>query len=147
MRALSIRQPYAELILRGIKTIEYRTRRTRIIGERFYIYAARTPGDVVGFAELASKGDGSLFRGPVCHRRFRTEASDWTWGFQEALDSCSERSVVRYVQTSPGLRPQTSRLAPARANIDCGPVWAILGLTMYLRTTATTTITTTTRQG
>ena len=44
MRALSIRQPYAELILRGIKTIEYRSRRTRIIGERFYIYAARTPG-------------------------------------------------------------------------------------------------------
>ena len=43
MRALSIRQPYAELILRGIKTIEYRSRRTRIIGERFYIYAARTP--------------------------------------------------------------------------------------------------------
>jgi ASCH domain len=40
MRALSIRQPWAELILRGIKTIEYRSRPTRIIGERFYIYAA-----------------------------------------------------------------------------------------------------------
>ncbi len=39
-RALSIRQPYAELILRGIKKIEYRSRRTRIIGERFYIYSA-----------------------------------------------------------------------------------------------------------
>lgn len=42
MRALSIRQPYAELIspksdgesddLRGIKTIKYRSRPTRIIG-------------------------------------------------------------------------------------------------------------------
>ena len=30
MLALSIRQPYAELILRGIKTVEYRTRPTRI---------------------------------------------------------------------------------------------------------------------
>jgi hypothetical protein len=40
-RALSIRQPYAELILRGIKKIEYRSRPTRIIGERFYIYASR----------------------------------------------------------------------------------------------------------
>ena len=40
MRALSIRQPYAELILRGIKTIEYRSQRTRTIGERFYIYAS-----------------------------------------------------------------------------------------------------------
>jgi hypothetical protein len=41
MRALSIRQPFAELILRGMKTIEYRSRPTRIIGERFFIYAGR----------------------------------------------------------------------------------------------------------
>lgn len=40
MRALSIRQPYAELILRGEKTIEYRTRATTIVDEAFYIYAA-----------------------------------------------------------------------------------------------------------
>ena len=52
MRALSIRQPYAELILRGIKTVEYRSRPTRIIGEAFYIYAARTPGVAEGFALL-----------------------------------------------------------------------------------------------
>ena len=42
MRALSIRQPYAELILRGEKTIEYRSRPTKIIGERFYFYASKT---------------------------------------------------------------------------------------------------------
>ena len=42
LRALSIRQPFAELILRGIKTIEYRTRPTKIIGERFWIYASKT---------------------------------------------------------------------------------------------------------
>src|SRR5450432_3629926 len=41
MRALSIRQPYAELILRGIKPIEFRSRPTTIIGERFYIYASK----------------------------------------------------------------------------------------------------------
>jgi predicted transcriptional regulator len=41
MRALSIRQPYAELILRGIKPIEFRSRPTKRIGERFYIYASR----------------------------------------------------------------------------------------------------------
>ena len=41
MRALSIRQPYAELILRGIKRIEYRSRPTRILGERFHIYASK----------------------------------------------------------------------------------------------------------
>ena len=34
-------QPYAELILRGIKPIEFRSRPTKRIGERFYIYASR----------------------------------------------------------------------------------------------------------
>lgn len=42
MRALSIRQPYAELILRGIKTAELRSRSTSIVGERFHIYASRS---------------------------------------------------------------------------------------------------------
>ncbi|MGH7176467.1 MAG: hypothetical protein ACREJC_03715 [Tepidisphaeraceae bacterium] len=41
MLALSLRQPCAEEILRGIKAIEYRTRRTTIIGNRFYSYAAK----------------------------------------------------------------------------------------------------------
>ena len=48
MRALFIRQPYAELILRGLKRIEYRSRPTKIIGERLYIYAARTWGGWAG---------------------------------------------------------------------------------------------------
>ena len=43
MFALSIRQPFAELILRGIKTVEYRSRPTRRVGERFWIYAAKRP--------------------------------------------------------------------------------------------------------
>jgi predicted transcriptional regulator len=48
MRALSIRQPYAELILRGEKTIEYRSRPTRLIGQRFYIYASKGKGQISG---------------------------------------------------------------------------------------------------
>jgi hypothetical protein len=39
MRALSIRQPHAEAILRGIKEIEYRSGPTKIRG-RIYIYAS-----------------------------------------------------------------------------------------------------------
>ena len=42
MLALSIRQPHAEMILRGIKKIEYRSRPTRVVGRRFWIYAAGT---------------------------------------------------------------------------------------------------------
>jgi predicted transcriptional regulator len=48
VRALSIRQPYAELILRGIKTVEYRTRPTTIVGERFYIYASKKSAESAG---------------------------------------------------------------------------------------------------
>jgi hypothetical protein len=47
MLALSIRQPFAELILWGIKTdfgelsraVEYRSRATRIVSRRFHLYA------------------------------------------------------------------------------------------------------------
>ena len=44
MVALSIRQPYAELILRGEKPIEFRSLATRK-RERVYIYASRIPAD------------------------------------------------------------------------------------------------------
>jgi hypothetical protein len=39
MRALSIRQPHAEAIMRGVKPIEYRSRPTKVRG-RIYIYAS-----------------------------------------------------------------------------------------------------------
>jgi predicted transcriptional regulator len=46
MRALSIRQPYAEEILRGIKRIEYRDHQNGVrVGEKFYIYAAANVPD------------------------------------------------------------------------------------------------------
>jgi hypothetical protein len=50
MRALSVRQPYAERIMTGKKVIEYRTRRTHIRG-RVYLYASKTPGDMEDFEE------------------------------------------------------------------------------------------------
>jgi hypothetical protein len=57
VRALSIRQPYAEQILRGTKKIEYRSMRTHI-RERVYIYASKTPGPDRAFAEMhAQPGD------------------------------------------------------------------------------------------
>mgnify|MGYP003979757181 CR=1 FL=1 len=40
-RAISIRQPFVEMILSGKKTIEYRSRRTNI-RERVYLYASLT---------------------------------------------------------------------------------------------------------
>ena len=43
-RAISIRQPFVELILRGIKHKEYRSVPTNI-RERIYLYASLTPAD------------------------------------------------------------------------------------------------------
>ncbi|MEI7847133.1 MAG: ASCH domain-containing protein [Chloroflexota bacterium] len=50
-RAISIRQPYAEAILRGIKKIEYRSQPTRIRG-RVYLYASLQFGNVDLYPEL-----------------------------------------------------------------------------------------------
>lgn len=47
MCALSIRQPYAEQILKGIKKIEYRSRPASK-RRRVYIYASLCPGDERG---------------------------------------------------------------------------------------------------
>lgn len=56
-KALSIRQPFAEMIMRGIKKIEYRTMRTNIRG-RVYIYASLTPGSMEQFQKMnAQPGD------------------------------------------------------------------------------------------
>jgi hypothetical protein len=48
---LSIRQPYVEEILRGLKRVEYRTRATNIRG-RVLIYASLQPGNPSRFAKL-----------------------------------------------------------------------------------------------
>jgi hypothetical protein len=45
-------RPYAELILRGIKPIEFRSRPTKIIGERFHIYASKPHADASSFGWL-----------------------------------------------------------------------------------------------
>lgn len=63
IRAISIRQPYVELILRGLKRYEYRSRPTRIRG-RVYIYASLRPGDEDGFRKLG-KAPGELPTGRI----------------------------------------------------------------------------------
>lgn len=56
-RALNIRQPYAEQIMRGTKRVEYRTQPTKV-RERVYIYASLTPGDELEFKRMkAQPGD------------------------------------------------------------------------------------------
>lgn len=47
MRALSVRQPFADQIIKGTKRVEYRSRPTNIRG-RVYVYASETPGSPKG---------------------------------------------------------------------------------------------------
>lgn len=63
VRAISIRQPFAELILLGKKTIEYRSRRTNL-QERVYAYASLTPGDDEAFRKAGAR-PGSLPTGLI----------------------------------------------------------------------------------
>jgi hypothetical protein len=62
-RAISIRQPYIEEILRGLKKFEYRSRPTKIRG-RVFLYASMSPGDMKRFAIL-KKAPGDLPTGLI----------------------------------------------------------------------------------
>jgi hypothetical protein len=59
-RALSLRQPFPERILKGTKRIEWRSRRTHITG-RVYLYAAKALADI----DDLEPGDELLPRGVI----------------------------------------------------------------------------------
>ena len=81
MRALSIRQPWAELILRGVKTIEYRSRPTRIIGERFHIYASRQMA--VGSGQKRPEGAAGVWSADLAMPGEGPPA--WMWALAEQM--------------------------------------------------------------
>jgi hypothetical protein len=105
MRALSIRQPYAEEILRGIKRIEYRNRRTTIIGERFYIYAAMNAAEGRDiprrFAKLGRK-PGELPTGVIVGTarisRCTGRAKDYQWHLTDVHRLRRPRKPARHPQ-------------------------------------------------
>lgn len=63
-RAISIRQPFVELILRGEKKYEYRSRLTNI-RERVYLYASLTPSDWAAGWRKVGKEKGELPAGVI----------------------------------------------------------------------------------
>src|SRR5687768_17498270 len=63
-RALSIRQPFVEQILRGTKKAEYRSRPTRI-RERVYVYSSRRPSDYTRAWRQVRKRPGDLPTGAI----------------------------------------------------------------------------------
>jgi hypothetical protein len=63
-RAISIRQPYIELILQGKKVKEFRSRKTNI-RERVYLYAALRPSDDRASWTRSGNAIGSLPTGVI----------------------------------------------------------------------------------
>ena len=81
MRALSIRQPYAEQILLGKKKVEYRGRHT-YIRERVYIYASLTTGYVGDWEDMKMQpGDlpTGVLVGTVEIANCEGESGDYEW--------------------------------------------------------------------
>jgi len=81
IRALSIRQPYAERILRGTKKVEYRSGPTNVRG-RACTYASMTPGNDEDFARMhAQPGDFpvGVLGGTVEIVDCTGEAGDYQW--------------------------------------------------------------------
>lgn len=63
-RAISVKQPWVEQILRGIKKKEYRSRPTSI-REWVYLYASRTPADSPSGWRRVKKEPGQLPVGKI----------------------------------------------------------------------------------
>lgn len=57
--ALGVRQPWIELIVRGVKTVEVRSSHTRQRGT-IYLYASKKPADIPAATAAASKHDVDL---------------------------------------------------------------------------------------
>lgn len=68
-RAISIKQPFVELILQGKKKLEYRTVRTKI-RERVYIYASLKDRPDGGEWKKARKKPGTLPKGVIVGTAF-----------------------------------------------------------------------------
>jgi len=100
MRALSIRQPYAEQILRGTKKVEYRSRLTNV-RERIYIYASMTPGEVEDWEDInLHPGDlpTGVLVGTVEIKNCSGEPGDYEWHLAKPERLAQELKPKRHPQ-------------------------------------------------
>src|SRR5690349_10024592 len=88
-RAISIRQPWVELILSGEKQTEYRSRPTNIRG-RVFIYASLTPAESLTGWEKIGKQPGELPTGQIVGT---VEIADCVWD--------AERKCYAYLLEAP----------------------------------------------
>ena len=127
--ALSVRQPYAELILRGTKKIEYRSVSTSK-RERVYIYASLQPGptDDLRAADLVA-GDlpTGVFVGTVEIQRCEGKAGDYYWHLarperlKKLITPTRHRSRCGFVRIelcwTPGDGPKGTSISPGARHL------------------------------
>src|SRR5688572_28476900 len=101
MRVLRIRQPCAELILQGIKTVESGSLPTRIIGERLYIPREVRQRTVRFGARAARIGERGHRHCPSWTLQGRTLMLRWgkglEWSWPEGRFLCIGRGYRRVV--------------------------------------------------
>lgn len=85
--AISIRQPFVEQILLGVKKYEYRSRLTHIRG-RVYLYAAKKPVDDAAEWRKAKSKPGQLPTGVIVGSVVIADSKAW-WrgGFRYKLEA------------------------------------------------------------
>ena len=105
-RAISIRQPWVEQILRGIKKKEYRDVPTRI-RERVYLYASLTPDDSPNDWRRVKKAPGQLPVGKIV-------------GTVEVVDCRWNNRLNRYEYAL--ARPKRLK-SPRMATNQPNPIW------------------------
>jgi hypothetical protein len=144
MRALSIRQPYAELILRGtcgeqtcgqqtcgqqIKPIEFRSRQALIIGERFYIYASQQWAEDKLFLEECRKPE---VNAEVGSQRSEVNAEVGSQRSEINAEVGSQRSEVRGVHslTAGRSRPPSTNRYPRPSSVPRSMNASVRAVTM-----------------
>lgn len=107
-RAISIRQPYVEQILRGIKKWEYRDQDTRI-RERVFLYASLKPGATRDWRKVRSR-PGDLPIGKIVGTVEITGSrllADGTYAYQLRAPKRLRKALIPVNQPQPRFwRPQ-----------------------------------------
>jgi hypothetical protein len=84
--AISIRQPYVEQILLGVKKYEYRSKLTHIRG-RVYLYAAKKPVDDAAEWRKAQSEPGKLPTGVIVGSVVISDSKPWKDEFRYKLEA------------------------------------------------------------
>jgi hypothetical protein len=104
--AISIRQPFVEQILLGVKEYEYRSKLTHIRG-RVYLYAAKKPVDDAAEWRKAKSNPGQLPTGVIVGSVVIADCEPWKGEFRYKLEA--PRRLRKHLVPNSQLQPKFFR--------------------------------------